>query len=398
MQLEIMNFRSISHCRLDLSPITVFYGPNAAGKSSALYALLTLRNILLNPNQTPDAFFNYLFANLGGFEAAIFDHRTHQRIRLAIELPRDKFVVRYAVEIASGEGTFELRVSMPDSEPITLRLETVFPYPLNKETRVHFDWHGAKYTAAWNGVTATISSEDSGTSGEATALAAHFNACAEYLRRLGIVPVRRGFSKPTYSTQPLTPALIGEDELATLLATAKYLDGRVSHYMEEVVERDLRVSFKPGTSVFSLLTTDRHTGVSIDVVSDGAGVGQVLYVLARSLHVDTDCVCIEEPELNLHPSAIRALARAFARMAKEEDKQFIVTTHSEAFVAGLLQCVRNGLLRPEELACYLTLKERKETLHVRQEVNDEGQIEGGLSSFVQAQLADLYERLGVGEE
>jgi len=61
MKLHIRNFRSIKEQDLDLTRVTVVYGANGAGKSSLLYALLTLKNIILNPNQNPNGSFNYTF-------------------------------------------------------------------------------------------------------------------------------------------------------------------------------------------------------------------------------------------------------------------------------------------------------------------------------------------------
>jgi len=62
MRLAIKNFRSIKEQVIELAPINVVYGPNGAGKSSLLYSLLTLKNVVLNPNQQPGGFFNYVFA------------------------------------------------------------------------------------------------------------------------------------------------------------------------------------------------------------------------------------------------------------------------------------------------------------------------------------------------
>ena len=45
MKLHIKNFRSIRQLDLELAPITVLYGQNGTGKSSALYAPLTMRNM-----------------------------------------------------------------------------------------------------------------------------------------------------------------------------------------------------------------------------------------------------------------------------------------------------------------------------------------------------------------
>lgn len=86
LKLIIRNFRAIRDQILEVAPITVIYGENGTGKSSVLYALLTLRNIVLNPNQPVDAFFGYSFLGLGNFKAVVFDHNDQNQIALGVEL------------------------------------------------------------------------------------------------------------------------------------------------------------------------------------------------------------------------------------------------------------------------------------------------------------------------
>ena len=71
MKIQVENFRSIKKETLELSPLTIMYGKNGSGKSSFLYALLTLKNIALNSNQSPDGFFNYQFMSIGGFDQVV---------------------------------------------------------------------------------------------------------------------------------------------------------------------------------------------------------------------------------------------------------------------------------------------------------------------------------------
>src|SRR5947208_914040 len=73
-RLNVQNFRSIESCDVELAPITIFFGPTSAGKSTLFYALLVLRNFILNPNQAVDGLFNLGFQNLGGFDACVFNH------------------------------------------------------------------------------------------------------------------------------------------------------------------------------------------------------------------------------------------------------------------------------------------------------------------------------------
>ena len=67
-KLFIENFRSIEKAEMNLGKITVLTGANNSGKSSVIYALLVLRNILTNPNQSLDNILTLPFINLGGFE------------------------------------------------------------------------------------------------------------------------------------------------------------------------------------------------------------------------------------------------------------------------------------------------------------------------------------------
>ena len=93
----IRNFRSIKELSLQLAPITILYGQNGAGKSSFLYALLTLKNAVLNSNQRSDAFFNLSFANLGGFQAVVHDHKRASRIELGVSLSQHDSRLTYLV-------------------------------------------------------------------------------------------------------------------------------------------------------------------------------------------------------------------------------------------------------------------------------------------------------------
>jgi len=206
---------------------------------------------------------------------------------------------------------------------------------------------------------------------------------------VSVVPLKRGFSKPFYSAVALTPLLMSEDEVATTLSANKYLVSKVSHYLEQILERDFRVSSTPGTAVFSLDATDKKTGVACELVNEGFGVNQTVYFLARALADEVEWVCVEEPEIHLHPNAVRALAKALVNITHEEGKRFLISTHSEAVLTSLLAEVSKGALRSDELACYLAVKERKRTRFELQSVNDKGQIVGGLTSFLEGELEDV---------
>ncbi|MCS7251068.1 MAG: AAA family ATPase [Anaerolineae bacterium] len=81
-RLIVENFRSIARADIEPAPITVIYGPNSSGKSSLIYALLTLRNIVLKPMSQVSEFFDGEFMHISGFEEVVFQHNTNRTIRL----------------------------------------------------------------------------------------------------------------------------------------------------------------------------------------------------------------------------------------------------------------------------------------------------------------------------
>ncbi|HEX9912929.1 MAG TPA: AAA family ATPase, partial [candidate division Zixibacteria bacterium] len=66
-KLHLENFRSIVKDEVELGKITILTGPNNSGKSSIIYGLLALKNVVLNSNQSLDSCLTLGFINLGGF-------------------------------------------------------------------------------------------------------------------------------------------------------------------------------------------------------------------------------------------------------------------------------------------------------------------------------------------
>jgi len=401
MKLDIKNFRAIKEQHVELAPITVVYGPNGAGKSSLLYALLTLKAVLLNSNQASSGFFNYVFASLGAFEAVVFDHQTNSEIELLLTVEKDGLILQHGVRFGDKQGVFKLSASNDSDFKFHAELPAPFPYPANQQNPFDLSYQNQDFTLTWNGITAQVQATQPNTTTQAlevaNLLAASFNAPAEVLRKVNVVPLKRGFSKPFYQTQPLSSMMINEDEVATFLSQDKYLISRVSHYLEKILERDFRVNFQPGTAIFSLDATDRNTGVGTELVNEGFGVNQMVYFLAKALSRDVEWTCVEEPEIHLHPSAVRRFARALGDMVNDEGKRFLVSTHSEAFVSALLSLVAERKLRPEQVAFYMVRKEGRVAHFERQTVHENGQIEGGLKTFVEGELEDLKNFLKVGQ-
>jgi energy-coupling factor transporter ATP-binding protein EcfA2 len=396
MRLIVENFRSIRSEAIDLAPITVLYGPNAGGKSSLLYALACFRNIVVNPNQQTVGFFNLGSVNLGDFETVVFDHRKQEGILFCLEWSEEAAGLSYKVSIGQDRGRFEIHSGKPYD--FAMSLGVTFPYPANQLTKHSFKVDGAEISIQWNGILAQSAAPPQSVQQTGVELLERLNSRAEVLRNVTLVPLVRGFFKPQYSPVPPTPTMLNEDQVATYLATNRWALYEVSRHLEKILGRQLQYYAAPGTALFTLDSIDRESGAACALVNDGFGVNQVAYLLAYLVQREQRIVCFEEPEIHLHPSAVRNLAAVLAELAMKEHKRFVFSTHSEALVWAFLAIVKRGQLSPDDLACYFVRKDGKESRFERQAVNAAGQIEGGLRDFVKAELQDLSELLGVAPE
>lgn len=397
MKLKVRNLRSIREQEVELASVTLVYGPNGAGKSSLLYALPILRNIALSSNQTLAGFFNLQFANLGGFEQLVFDHDSRSKIEIELTEELGKASVSYGASLTEkGGGEFKLSYSAEGLQPLVLSLPVTFPYPANQQVTQTLKDGETDLTVVWNGVVAQVQIPSTDVVGKdkADEILRRLHLPTELLRGTVMVPLKRGFSQPQFN--PVAVGLmVTEAEVASLLSIDKYLEPRISVRLEGIFERDFRVHFSPGTGVFSLDSTDKRTGVSTELVNDGFGVNQTVYLLSRCLQKDSRLICIEEPEIHLHPTAIVKLAKTLVAIARDEEKRFLISTHSESFLISLLGAIAAGEMKVSELACYYARRDKKETIFERQEITDKGQISGGLVAFIQAELPDVKSILGL---
>jgi predicted ATPase len=391
-KLSVQNFRSIESCDVELAPITIFYGPTSGGKSTLFYALLMLRNFILNPNQALDGLFNLGFQNLGGFDACIFDHKTIRTLAVTAHFGEGR---TYGVHFRKADADIT-----ENSEFREMNAKVPVPYGANQSWPFSYTEKEEEFTINWNGFASTVSMK-SGTpeaQARATSIAEGLNMPVEAIKRVDVCPHRRGFFKPSYSPAPLTPTPTSEDEVATLVINDPNAPPRISINTVEIFDRDFRTFTLPGTAT-TLLQTTEQKGARVPglLVNDGFGVNQVVYMLAKIHRPDVETILIEEPEIHLHPTVIRRFARVVAHLATEEDKQLAFTTHSGQFLLSILACVKEGLLRPDQLRCYHVSREKKQTIFNPEPISEDGQISGGLSSFLEGELEDVKSFLSMSE-
>jgi predicted ATPase len=386
-QIDISNFRSIKKQNIPLKKLNILYGANGSGKSSVGYAPYVFRNFFVNPNQRLNSLFNLGFINLGGFENVICQNAQY-----------DEIIISLDIDLGSYEN--EVWQSVPVYYKLTLtpsigqslifswankvyRIELDLPSTLSENIEIDFGitkllWNGLTFLTTDNSIEGKIFS---GT----------FNNAFETIKSLEVISVRRGFFNPIFSTEQATEESLFAMQIRN---EGESFESKIDHYFKKIFDKTFRFVAIPGSTSF-YLKTQNSKGHTTDLVNEGFGVNQTVYMLAKLLKKSTSLAFIEEPEIHLHPSAQVKLVDAFTEIIQKEDKQIFLSTHSENIVSTILAKIAAGELNKDDVQFYLAKYEDGETKIISQEVNDKGQIEGGLMNFMETELDNLKKLLGV---
>jgi predicted ATPase len=93
-------------------------------------------------------------------------------------------------------------------------------------------------------------------------------------------------------------------------------------------------------------------GQSFNLVDVGYGVSQVLPILVDVLQNPKESTfLLQQPEVHLHPRAQAELGSFLAALAKEQNKRFIIETHSDYLIDRVRMDIRDKKhLTPDEVA------------------------------------------------
>ena len=217
---------------------------------------------------------------------------------------------------------------------------------------------------------------------------------------LKFVPAIRGMVKHTYPLGDQYAEHLSlrqgfdaqECQLASNLMYASSAIDKLSEALKRVTGVGLRAAVIPGREVE--VKSQIPVG-EVNVTGEGFGTSSLIQLLHQLIIAETGAsVLIEEPEIHLHPKAQAELAEVLAETAKAEDKQIIMTTHSEHLVERLLLLVAEGTLSADDLAIYSFSKDEKgECFASEIEVTENGQVEGGLTDFYANNLDTLDRRV-----
>jgi hypothetical protein len=103
--------------------------------------------------------------------------------------------------------------------------------------------------------------------------------------------------------------------------------------------------------VVVLVLTDRRNNIEVSPGDVGFGISQLLPIVAQTQIGTDNIICIEQPEIHVHPRLQSEMADLLVAATEgSHNNQLIVETHSEHIMLRLQRLIRSGALDPNQVA------------------------------------------------
>ena len=404
-EIEIKNFKSLKNVSVNPSLITVFLGSNSSGKSSVLQALTLLKQSAGSATLRTGG----PIINLGQFKDLISKGSNTLTLAISGDLPAWKpfelFGTRrrlqYGISWRFEANGDLIAVSAAVRGSRFANLEASwFAGEKAEELKLKIRGFEFNYQARQNiGMPIVLTS--SAGSGERASAWRDIRTVIETIQRqfnlTFNVPPFRGQDLPQYNLKgkpelQITSTAGSVEQASRLASTVAYhreLENKISNWIERITGVRVSSDLVPGPQV-TIRAHPKKPKVNPNIVNEGYGTNQLVHLMGQiALAPEGSSICIDDPEIHLHPKAQAELAELFVEIAKDEHKQLIMATHSEHILFRLLTTVAEKKLDPRQLAIYYFDKRNGWTNAKKLMVDDRGTLEQGLPGFFEADVGEF---------
>lgn len=390
--VHIENLKSLSGMHdVTLAPLTLVYGPNAAGKSTILHALRLMRSLLnvghrdalgvwssLEDDQLHD-----VMTEQASFTDPVESEEFESGARTTLQnWKRLSLGVDFATRDGrQGQARLECRaagrlpipwhassiIGPSDAEPARKEFHRVGraawrPWQFGEDAHTVF-------TVRENGSEATRVFDARLFAHTSVELQEDLFALAYFMLYLG---PHRG--APTSEYEPMRasfrnrlPKGMRHEPLLDDITDWNLGDFGPFEYLNQMLSQlDIPYEFIPSASSNEIIPPedpaylknwartwhlmDVRSGARVGLNQVGYGISQLLPVIEACVHARRQLICVEEPELHLHPRLQARLANLVATSVATFGNQVVLETHSESILLRVRRLVRAGKLRPEDVS------------------------------------------------
>jgi predicted ATP-dependent endonuclease of OLD family len=112
--------------------------------------------------------------------------------------------------------------------------------------------------------------------------------------------------------------------------------------------------------IFSIRLLDQTLKTDLSISEVGFGISQILPIIVQSYLSKNNIICIEQPEIHIHPRLQTELAQLFyERINETKELQYIIETHSEHIILRFQRLIRKKQLKAQDISVIYVMKEKE---------------------------------------
>ncbi len=411
--IRMKNFKSWKDSgKVELAPLTGFFGTNSSGKSSLLQMLLLLKQTADHPNLTEIIFFGdeKSLVNLGNFREVIHGHDleatlelefgwkigTHLSIETYLE---DHFGAMEQVSFTTDDFTFNASILgkndklVVENKPYRVKFE-------NKEQVVSEGSYSNKIYGEAFGFEATLENSP------IPLISSEFKKLFDSVYYLGPNRVHPQREYHWSDKDPRDVGLWGDKVIDALLCAhmrrvkiskkgeAVTIEDRISEWL-----REMNLAYSFSLEPIGALKDDNYevriqksaTSPAVTLTDIGYGLSDLLPMLVLCYYTPEGSILIlEQPGIHLHPMAQAQLADLFLEVIAERNLQILVESHSEHLLTRLQRRIAEKQIDQDDVALYFCRNTDGESTIERLQVTESGDIKNWPENFFGDVMGDMF--------
>ncbi len=436
--IRIKNFKCLKDTGdIAVKPLTIFVGPNSAGKSSIFQPLLLLKQtaegvstpLLIKGQYTKDF-------DLGAYTDFVYKHDKENKISFEVvykttpKLEREKHI-KVAIEFGYNEDGIYFNEYI--AEDLCSGRNILNAKRQREEYIIKSDFFSSEYKIESRefrkniniyiipliyrqllaslrdeirrvkenarGLDKLISAMDNSQLQETLSLFDNLTRGSdELLKQIFYIGPLRSFPKRLYLATGETHQDVGtrgEYSIDVLYSDRekKSVIKKVREWFEKFnigLETDLEQIY-PESSLYNLVFKDPHTKIKVNIADVGFGASQILPIIIEGFCTPKDAtIIIEQPEIHLHPKAQAILGDLLIDIAIESKKHLLIETHSEHLISRMQRRVAEGKLKNSDIAIYWCNPSKEGTKIEELKLDSLGQRENWPEGFLMKALKRLW--------
>ena len=393
-ELSAQNFKSWKDTgKLQIAPLTGFFGANSSGKTSILQTLLMLKQTVERPPDWKgviDFGDDDSAVNLGSFDDLIHQHNLDLSLGIAVswQLPEKQSFVK--IDFLSFSMSIGKKYGLHN-----------FCYT-NGEHEFKIEWESSGYKyklgSYWERAELFRCYGVANPYGPLESFRPLKDAFENLFHRICYLGSLRESPYSRYAWQgnhPKDTGQSGKEMTSAILSKRVKLQDIDKQIIEWLQRLDLIDSYRlnPISDIekdYEFLVRKYKGGPEVRLTDVGFGVSQVLPVLVLCYYVPEGSILIlEQPEAHLHPKVQSELADLLIEVVKNRGLQIILESHSEHLLIRLMRRIAEEQISAADTAFYFCEMNEGVSEIERLNVDDYGNITNWPQNFFGDEMGDL---------